>query len=162
MNSKAKGLALLGSFSLLLFPGCGETTPKPRSSESNPARVPTGAGGQTNFRVRSDFAAGLNSDQGWAGALNEDATIHADQPFRVRFEVERAATATGSRQFQLQYRRNGDAWTDVAAHDFPHPESENAKTPRVSIVSCAAFVNGAATTDLLAGSSAGFQAGSHV
>jgi len=35
---------------------------------------------QPTFRVRSDFAAKVNSDKGWAGALNENATIYADQP----------------------------------------------------------------------------------
>ena len=37
-----------------------------------------------------------------------------------------------------------------------------ARTPRVSIVSCPAYVNGAATTDLLAGSAAGFQPGAGI
>jgi hypothetical protein len=114
---------------------------------------------QTAFRVRSDFGAGLNADQGWAGALNANVTIHADEPFRVRFEVEQAAGTPGGRQFRLQYRRNGDAWTDLEAHDFPHPESANAKTPRVSVVACAAYAAGAPTTDLLAGATARFQAG---
>jgi hypothetical protein len=82
------------------------------------------AGGQAAFRVRSDFAAGLNSDQGWAGALNENVTVSADQPFRIRFEMEGNATATGTRQFQLQYRRNEGEWTAVEAHDFPHPERD--------------------------------------
>ncbi len=81
-----------------------------------------GASGAPSFRVRSDFTAGLNSDQGWAGAPNEDATVNADQPFRLRFEVEGPAAAGGSRQFQLQYRRNQGNWTIVEAHDFPHPE----------------------------------------
>jgi len=121
-----------------------------------------GGSGQTSFRVRSDFSAELNTDQGWAGALNENVTIHADRPFRIRFEVEGAPGPTGSSQYRLQYRRNAGDWTDVEAHDFPHPESDNAKTPRVSIVSCAAYRHGAATTNLLAGSAAGFQAGAGV
>ena len=41
--------------------------------------------GQPGFRVRSDFEAELNSDQGWAGALNENVTVYTDEPFRVRF-----------------------------------------------------------------------------
>jgi hypothetical protein len=52
--------------------------------------------GPSAFRVRSNFAAPLNSDQGWAGALNENVTVYADRPFRVRFEMERSPESTGS------------------------------------------------------------------
>ncbi len=98
------------SLSLVLL-GCGG------------APGPTNAGGQPGFRVRSDFSAGLNADQGWAGALNENVAVTADQPFRIRFEVEGAAAAA-NRQFRLQYRRNEGEWTPVEAHDFPHPERD--------------------------------------
>ena len=121
---------LVASLSTVAFTGCGMESAQARS------------GAQPGFRVRSDFTAPLNADQGWAGALNEDVTINADRPFRVRFEVE-GGGASGSQQFRLQYRRNGGDWTDVEAHDFPKPDSDNAKTPRVSIVSCAAYENGA-------------------
>src|SRR5688500_8141994 len=113
------------------------------------------------FRVRSDFTAPLNSDQGWGGALNEDVAVDADRPFRVRFEVERAQGSGGTRQFRLQYRRNGGEWSNVEAHDFPKPDDAG-KTPRVSIVSCDAFENSAATTNLLDGSPTKFQAGAGV
>jgi hypothetical protein len=103
---------ILASFSIPVLTGCG----------ADAATV--GAGGQTSFRVRSDFSAGLNSDQGWAGALNENVTIYADRPVRVRFEVERHPEPTGGGRFRLQYRRNEGDWTDVEAHDFPHPERE--------------------------------------
>lgn len=83
-----------------------------------------GEGGRPAFRVRSEFAAPLNADQGWAGALNEDVTIHADRPFRLRFEMERPAGRTGGSRYRLQYRRNGGDWADVEAHDFPHPVRE--------------------------------------
>ena len=80
--------------------------------------------GPSAFRVRSDFTAPLNSDQGWARALNENVTVNADRPFRVRFEMERPPESTGIEQFRLQYRRNGGDWTDLEAHDFPHPVRE--------------------------------------
>ena len=83
-----------------------------------------GAGRQPAFRVRSDFAAALNADQGWAGALNENVTIPADRPFRVRLEVEQPPDITIRAPFGLQYRRNGGEWTGVEAHDFPHPVRE--------------------------------------
>ncbi len=120
-----------------------------------------GAAGEFGFRVRSDFTAPLNADQGWAGALNESVTIDADKPFRVRLEVESAAQARGRRQFRLQYRRNAGAWTDIEAHDFPKP-ADDGKTPRVSVVSCEGYTNGAETTNLLTGSAARFQAGAGV
>jgi hypothetical protein len=135
--------------STVAFTGCGVESAQVRS------------GAQPGFRVRSDFTVPLNADDGWAGALNEDVTVHADRPFRIRFEVD-GGGASGRQQFQLQYRRNGANWTDIEAHDFPKPDSNDPKTPRVSIVSCAAYENGAATTNLLAGSAAAFQAGTGV
>ena len=76
------------------------------------------------FRVRSNFAATLNSEQGWAGALNENVTVYADQPFRIRFELERPPGPAIGQQFRLQYRRNSGIWTNTEAHDFPHPERD--------------------------------------
>ncbi len=80
--------------------------------------------GKPGFRIRSDFAATLNSEQGWAGALNENVTVYADQPFRIRFEWESPSGPSSGQQFRLQYRRNSSAWTNIEAHDFPHPERE--------------------------------------
>ena len=117
--------------------------------------------GEPAFRIRADCTAPLNADQGWAGALNENVTVDADKPFRVRFEVETAGKSPASHEFRLQYRRNAGEWTDVEAHDFPKPADEG-KTPRVSIVSCAAYENRAATTNLLTGSAAAFQPGAGV
>ena len=105
-------LMILSLFPLLVITGC----------DPDPAQV--AASKQPNFRVRSDFSAPLNAEQGWAGALNENVTIQADQPFRVRFEVESPPQRTGDRQCRLQYRRNQGDWTDVEAHDFPHPLRE--------------------------------------
>ena len=85
---------------------------------------PAGADRQPAFRIRSDFAAALNADQGWAGALNENVTIPADRPFRVRMEVEQPPDVAIRGPFRLQYRRNGGDWNGVEAHDFPHPVRE--------------------------------------
>jgi hypothetical protein len=85
---------------------------------------PRGTGGQPAFRVRSDFSAPLNADQGWAGALNESVTVDADRPFRVRLEVEQRTDTAIRAPFRLQYRRNGGDWIGVEAHDFPHPVRE--------------------------------------
>ena len=110
---------------------------------------------EPGFRVRSDFGAELNSDAGWAGALNENVTVYADHAFRIRFEVD----GTSAQGFRLQYRRNQGEWDDVEAHDFPKPDTEDARTPRVSIVAATAYKNGDATTNLLAGPSSNFQPG---
>lgn len=141
-------LWLLGwSAAASVLAGC--STPQPAVSSDPPtARL-------TAFRVRADPSVGLNADEGWAGALNEGVTVAADQPFRLRFEVEATASATGGHQFGLQVRRNEGAWADVVAADFPYPETTS---PRVSVVSIEAYEHGAETADLLAGSSAPYRA----
>jgi hypothetical protein len=116
-------------------------------------------GTQVGFRVRADDAQSLNSSEGWAGEYNENVTVQVDRPFRIRFELEAAAAASGARRFALQYRRNGEAWTEVVAEDFPKPSEAS---PRVSIVSSDAYAHGAATVDLLPGSRALFRPGSGV
>ncbi|MCR9295735.1 MAG: hypothetical protein NXI32_23705 [bacterium] len=78
---------------------------------------------QGSFRVREDFAAALNADHGWAGSLNENVPIIADQPFRLRVEVLWPNVGEASGFLGLQYRRNYGAWRDVGAHDFPNPSA---------------------------------------
>jgi hypothetical protein len=114
---------------------------------------------QAGFRVRSDFGAPLNADEGWAGALNQNVTIEADRPFRIRFEVAAEPNAPSGSPITLQYRRNGGEWTAVEAHEFPYSDRDDAETPRVSVVSCAAYRQGDATTDLLAASALEFRPG---
>ena len=107
------------------------------------------------FRVRSDADAALDADRGWAAAQGEPATVLADRPFRIRFEARSGAGDS----LRLQVRRGGGPWERVGAHDFPYPE---AATPRVSVVSTAAYADGAATADLLAGSALPFSPGAGV
>jgi hypothetical protein len=76
------------------------------------------------FRVRSDFSVPLNADAGWAAGSNESATVEADHPFRIRFEVEATAGVSNETGFRLQSRRNGGDWSDLEAHDFPYPVRE--------------------------------------
>lgn len=78
---------------------------------------------EPTFRIRSDFAAPLNADAGWAGDANEAVAVFADQPFRLRMEVVKGDLKEyGS--YVLQARRNGGEWKTVEAHDFPYPQSE--------------------------------------
>jgi hypothetical protein len=79
---------------------------------------------QTAFRVRSDFSAELNADEGWVGDLNENVNVNTEEPFRIRFEVESTADTSQERRFHLQYRRNGEEWANVDAQKFPYPERE--------------------------------------
>ncbi|HOB85239.1 MAG TPA: hypothetical protein PLB27_16470, partial [Bacteroidales bacterium] len=81
-------------------------------------------GGKPGFRVRSGFDAPLNSDEGWAGALNENVTVYTDRPFRIRFETEQLSGPAAGMQYRLQYRRNKGDWTYAETHDFPHPERD--------------------------------------
>lgn len=112
--------------------------------------------GQTGFRVRADFDAALNSEEGWAAGFNEHATIIADQPFRIRFEITSPSNQTNTKSYKLQFRRNKNEWENIEAHDFPYPEI---KSPRVSIVSCDVIERHGVTTNLMQGSSSEFQPG---
>lgn len=117
---------------------------------------------QTSFRVRSDTAAPLNADHGWAGARDEPVRVAADRPFRIRFEV---AGVGGSEDptlapLGLQVRRNHEAWETVLARDFPYPDEIS--TPRVSVVETRAWADDQATFDLVDGSSAPFAGGAGV
>jgi len=113
---------------------------------------------QTAFRIRTDPAASLNVDAGWAAPEGAEGSVLADRPFRVRFEVE-GAPAPGAR-FGLQARRNAGPWEDVLARDFPYPDEIS--TPRVSVVSTTAWNAGDATQDVLSGSNRPFAPGSGV
>jgi hypothetical protein len=114
---------------------------------------------QTAFRVRSDFNSALNGNGGWAGALNKNVTVHVDQPFRIRFELEGSVDASDEQAFRLQCRRNGGEWSNVEAEDFPVPDEAS---PQVSIVSTTAYKQGVATTDLLPQSTAAYQDGAGI
>lgn len=76
---------------------------------------------QTGWRVRADRNAPLNGDTGWAGPANQPVSVVADQPFRLRLEVEAGADPT-PRRYGLQVRRNDGDWQAVQAEDFPYPE----------------------------------------
>lgn len=79
---------------------------------------------QTAYRVRGDFLAPLNAADGWSAATNTPAAVTADQPFRLRFEVEAPGSEKRPRRYQLEYRRNGGAWQTLLAENFPQPAKE--------------------------------------
>lgn len=116
----------------------------------------TAALDQKNFRIRTDDSIALNTDSGWAAALNTNATIDAEIVFRIRFEVEAGATSVVTGGLKLRYSRNGGGYIDM-------PVSDSIAAPNVveavEIVPSASFTADAATTNLLAGSSNTFEAG---
>lgn len=145
---------LLGLGVALAVTACGP-------SESPAPDAAAAAERQTAYRVRSDLDAGLNVDTAWASGLNERATVRTEHPFRLRFELERSTDASAERRFRLQYRRNGGEWMNVQAAAFPYSEQREL-TPRTSIISTSAYSHGAATTNVLDGSSAEFAGGAGV
>lgn len=123
----------------------------------------TAALAEPAFRVRADLDAALNSDQGWATPLNEPATVQADTPFRVRFELERSVLPAGAKGIILQYRYNEEKdWVEIGAFDFPYPKGEEPRSPRVSVVSTPGYAHGEPTADLLAGSATHFAGGAGI
>lgn len=91
------------------------------ASASAGAREPT-------WRVRSDVAAPLDTDNGWAAAAGETATVEADRPFRLRFE---SVGANEGGSLALEVRRNGGEWQPLEPHDSPYPTREY-KVPAVA------------------------------
>lgn len=77
---------------------------------------------QTASRVRGEFNSALNADTGWAAAINQSAVVHADEPFRIRFEIESDLRPKKGIKFGLEYRRNGGEWIAVLGENFPQPE----------------------------------------
>lgn len=111
-----------------------------RGRSSNPSDRQSEPEGdrQTAFRVRGDAGAGLNSDGGWAGVVNEPATVPADRPFRLRLEAAAAGDDRQPRRYHLEFRRNGGRWAPVPAENFPQPE----KVDRLDLRAAANGVSG--------------------
>lgn len=109
------GLAALGL--MLLTSGCSKPEDDSAAQTADPML-------QGAYRVRTDFAAPLNADSGWAGRLNEPASVMADSPFRLRLEVEHAAGAERAGPYSLQVRRNRGTWEPLLAENFPQPAKE--------------------------------------
>ncbi len=123
---------------------------------------------QTAWAVRADTVPTPSAAAGLAGAgasgSPESPEVDADQPFRLRFELEwpeDGAVGEGeAARFQLQARRGGGSWETLLARDFPYPDEIS--TPPVSIVDATTWAHGATTGDLLDGSSTPFVGGSAV
>jgi hypothetical protein len=116
----------------------------------------------TTYRIRGWIDAPLNEDIGWAAPAGEAAVVSADQPFRIRLEVEAPAGTEEAlpTSFTLQARRNGGAWQTLALRNFPYPDEIS--TPRVSLVRLDGWGSGVPTEDLLTASILPFAPGEGV
>lgn len=139
-------VAACGLIALLAACDTSQQTPDAVGSD---ASGPAGTDRQTAFRLRSDFAADLNADTGWAAGLNETATVFTDEPFRLRFEVETgdntSATNT-ARRYQLQYRRNNGDWLPMLAENFPQPSKVHEPDLTVNVNDAWQFLAGSAAS----------------
>lgn len=113
---------------------------------------------QPYWRFREDLDALNNEGSGWFGALNTDPELDAGTIYRWRVEVEEDAGGGTSTQFKIQYRYKPyegsfGSWTDVPIRD------ENGVSGPLVAWNSAQYVDGAATTNLMSGSSEAFQAG---
>lgn len=122
---QTKAALLLAALSLAACSPSDSDGPEPAERAG---ATPSSTDRQTAFRVRADFNASLNAEDGWAAALNQPATVEADQPFRIRFEVE-AGDQAKPRVFSLQFRRNEGDWQPLLAEDFPFPVKQLERSP---------------------------------
>lgn len=75
------------------------------------------------FDIRTNVDAPLNAPVRAIDAARGPISVRADEPFRVRLEVE-VEDATEAHAFDLQMRRNSGPWETLTAHDFPFPQRE--------------------------------------
>ena len=90
---------------------------------------------QVNFRGKYDIG-GLNSTD-WIAALNTNFSVNTNTNFRIRFEIGEAAGQDYGGQ--IQYSKDGGAWTNVGAadsnvrpSDSPHFVDEEITTQQLS------------------------------
>ena len=149
--------AILASAIVLLICGSGhgEDVEETLTAQISPLRAST-------YRIRAWIDAPLNEDIGWAAPPGGAAEVFADQPFRIRFEVEAPAGTEEAlpTSFTLQARRNGGAWQTLQLRDFPYPDELS--TPRVSLVRVDGWGSGTPTEDLLTASTLPFAPGEGV
>lgn len=153
-TSAAAALTVVATALLSLAACEPASSPTPADTESTLEGVR-----QTGWRIRADAGASLNGEVGWAAPPNVPAALRVEHPFRVRFALELTDAEPGTHRFRLEYRRNGEAWTELAAEDFPYPERA---TPPVSIVSPGGYPAHAVTANLLGSSRALFVSGAGI
>lgn len=119
MKASTLVLAIAG---LACLAACADRPEDPAPAATAPD-VASASAPAPAYRVRAGREAPLNADTGWSAGLSESATVRADAPFRLRFEVA-PPDGLDAECVRLEYRRNGGPWTAVEAHDFPYPLRE--------------------------------------
>lgn len=74
----------------------------------------TGEWKQTAYRIRSGDTIALNTDSGWAAAMNTSASIGRGAHFRIRFKLAETKGFGSSQNLHVQVRRNSGTWVDCA------------------------------------------------
>ena len=112
-------------------------------------------------------AAALSADAGWAGTVDENATVAVEQPFRLRFEVEHPAAGastfdTGVTKSQPS-RRFGEGQRPTACRETPpmtthpwwplghQPFGKGIHSPLSRAASCSAHLVAALSRTLIQG-----------
>ncbi|MEQ9567702.1 MAG: hypothetical protein RLN85_18170 [Pseudomonadales bacterium] len=117
--SQSAGVTRLIALSLALAATIGGCA-SPETNESASAAGSTELA-QSAFRIRSSETEPLNTSSGWAAAVNQNASINVDDPFRIRFEVENTSDSARTHSFGLEYKHNDGPWKPLLAEDFPYP-----------------------------------------
>ena len=128
---------------------------------------PSGTIEQGSFRWRpegAEEAVNDNSAGDWEAALDTDVTldmmnVHGGVLTRLRVELEETSSASKTITPKLQYRKNAGTWTTPRAWDYVDPGSEIGNFDDCMIVNKETTTDGAATTNILSGSSKTFVAG---
>lgn len=135
---KRLSTACLASLASVLATGCQTQAPNPADPVSELLSATSGFV-QSAYRIRAHDHAPLNGMGNWASPINYPATVSADQPFRIRFEVEGQSTTTNEESFSMEFRRNGGPWVALKAENFPQPakiyEMEYEELPEGSLAS---------------------------
>lgn len=148
-------LLLWGLYRPVLLAYASEAADRVGTNIEEDTELAGGSLAQPNFRIRSNAGVPLNADVGWAADLNNAATIDAEVPFRIRFEVEETDAGSFEGRFKLQWRKGVGAWMNAQDYDPPNASA----TEAVGIIESDQYVDGEETSDLLGASSARFVAG---
>jgi hypothetical protein len=142
---KICGLTLLLAVQACV-PGAQNESTAAAAVPEAPAAAPTSALQLLTHRFRSDFAAALNADTGWAAPADAPAALHYDEPFRLRVQVRATGATPDGQVMSLQYRWLGGPWRAVGVAKFPYP---SLASPLISITSTDAYADGEETERLL-------------
>lgn len=129
---------------------------------------PSGNLVQVNFRWRPEGATEAVNDNAapdWDAALNTNVTQdflveHGGLLTRLRIEVEETASTSTTFTPRLEYKINAGSWIVPRAWNYDDPGIETGTYDPVMLVNKLTTTDGAATTNILSGSSRTFVAGS--